>query len=197
MSRRSFPMTSSATEAAHRRLISAGAVLALAALMPLAPGWAQSAPTSLLPTPSTSAPVSGQAVAPSARVEGSGVAQSSGDGSVEVQQLQNLDYNAFGTIDEAHGGLPASLWSGTDVATADRLLEMVGPSASRPLNSLTRRVLLSVATPPSGDRAAKGKGESLIANRVRALWAMGRADDVAALVKGLPAPAVTPGLRRL
>lgn len=158
---------------------------------------ADEAPTSLLPAP----PAPGtQSPAPNAP-------QSTppGENAVQVQQLKGVDYDAFGTLDESHGGLPASLWANTDPALVAKLLPVLGPSNSRTFQNLIRRLLLSVAQPPgatsgaAGDpsAAAPANGESLVARRARALWTLGAADELATFLKSLPLPALTPSLRRL
>jgi hypothetical protein len=204
-------MANSAIERTRRRSLGTGGRLAL--LLPIAVtvglfasggARAQTQPTSLLPKPVVSTQLSPSAgLSPAASSAGAtepvtGTAPS--EGPVQVQQLQNLDINAFGTLDEAHGGLPAGLWSGTDPAVADKLLATVRPTASRPLAGLVRRLLLSVATPPAaadGAAAAAAQGPSLIERRAQALWTLGRADDLASLLKSLPLPAITPSLRRM
>ena len=81
----------------------------------------------------------------------------------------------------------------------------LGPSASRTLQNLMRRLLLSVAQPPGpaagtaadSTPAVPTKGDSLVARRAGALWALGDADDLATFLKSLPLPALTPPMRRL
>ncbi len=135
-------------------------------------------------------------MAPSVRIHVEGES-APGAAPIQVQQLQGLDYNGFGTLDESHGGLPTGFWSGTDATVAAKLLSILTPSASRPLESLIRRLLLSVATPPATAVATAVDGESLVVRRAQALWTLGRADDLADLLKSLPLPAITPPLRRL
>lgn len=194
-------MTASATERRTSGALRAGAALALALLAgPIAgrAAHAQNAPTSLLPAaPSVQAatPLSG---VPSASSAATPASAPPGETTVLEQPLSSLDPNAFGILDDSHGGLAAGMWSGTDAALVATLIPNLVPSASRPLEGLMRRLLLSVATPPEGgDTVVKHGGDPLLVQRARALWTLGDADDLAALLKALPLPAVTPSLRRL
>ena len=186
-----------------------GAVLALGLGCAALPAAAQNTPTSLLPPPnpptvilSPSAAASGtspgaspQAAPAAADQPINGTAPSAA--TVQAQQLQSPDVNGFGLLDPGNGGLPADFWSGTDAALADRLLTLLKPSVSAPMQRLARAVLLSSATPPAPVAGSPPPAEPFLARRAETLWALGRADDLATLLKTVPAPAQTPGLRRL
>jgi len=192
--------------AIERRAIAfrqAGVLAALAAGLCAWSGsaMAQNQPTSLLPVPNPPTVILSPSAAvspakPAAETEPiTGTAPSGSP--VQVQQLSGLDINGFGTLDESHGGLPSGFWSGTDAAVADKLLSILRPTASRPMQDLARAVLLSVATPPAVAAGSPAPSDPIIVRRAKTLWTLGRADDLANLLKSLPAPAITPPLRRI
>jgi len=115
------------------------------------------------------------------------------DQKVSVQELAVIDPNSTGVLDEQHGGLGRDMWAGTDIALVQKVLPLVTPTpTTRALRNLSRRLLLSIATVPAG----KAGPESLIKLRADKLWAMGEVEGLNQLLKGLPAPAFTPELRR-
>jgi hypothetical protein len=172
--------------------IGMAAALALAGVVTGSVAYAQSqpdaAPTSLLPA-------AGADKAPAAPIA-IPAATPPGDNPVQIQQLQSIDPSGFGTLDENRGGLPISIWANTDRALAVKLIANLGPSASRTLQGLVRRLLLSVSTPPAVADGVKPDDAFLIA-RARALWGLGEMDDLAAFLQALPLPSITPPLRRL
>jgi len=91
---------------------------------------------------------------------------------VQVETLGIVDPGAFGILREADGGMPRSLWRGSDRAHIERLLTQLRPSVSPAALTLTRRLLLSEAEPPAGEAAQPG----LFATRVDRLIAIGDPD---------------------
>ncbi len=169
-----------------------GATLAAAWSPVQAQSQPQNGPTSLLPAPADTKPPAASP-APAAAAAPAPASTPPGDNPVQVQELGNVDFNGFGTQDEIHGGFPMDLWSGSDPAFVTKALGALGPSASRPLESLIRRALLSVTTATG----AKAGDNAFLVARARALWAIGDTDDLVLLLKSVPLPAVTPPLRRL
>ncbi len=116
------------------------------------------------------------------------------DEPVHVQDLGAPDPNATGILDESHGGFGADMWAGADMATVQKVLPLLpAPTPWLTLRRLERRLLLSTAAVPAG----RPSGDPLIKLRADKLWALGELDGLVALLKGLPAPAMTPELRRL
>ncbi len=171
------------------------AALGLAALALSSAAQAQSqpdaAPISLLPQ------ASDKAVAPRTR------RRRLGSGNHAADRQSGPDSNAAKPRPQRfrqpwtknHGGLPISIWANTDRALAVKLISTVGPSASRTLQNLVRRLLLSVSTPPAVADGAKPDDAFLVGAR-RALWGLGDMDDLATFLQTLPAaidhPAVAP-----
>lgn len=113
----------------------------------------------------------------------------------EVEELKAPDPDAIGTLDEAQGGLGMGMWHGTPAALVRKMLPAL-PAApgSRAAHSLSRRLLLSAAAAPNGNR---GQTPSLLELRAERLFAMGEIDGLAALLKAAPASLASPGLSRL
>ena len=109
---------------------------------------------------------------------------------VEVDVIQEVDPEAAGLFEEAEGGFGVDMWSGTTHEFVERLLPRLPSDAGwKTARSLARRLLLSIAHPPTGRRST-----SLIAIRIERLMAMGLSDDAAALMRGLPADNRFPAL---
>ena len=113
----------------------------------------------------------------------------------EVEELKAPDPDSVGALDESHGGLGMGMWHGTPAATVRKVLPAL-PTApgSRAMHSLSRRLLLSAATAPEGNR---GHLPSLLEMRAERLFAMGEMDGLASLLKAAPASHSSPGLARL
>lgn len=190
------------------RAIATGALSVLLAFACAGSALAQNAPISLLPQSqpkSPSAPAATPAPPTSAPAPaGAGTAQAPApqaaqpvnplEQKVEVQTLGRIDPGAVGPLDQSNGGFAQTMWAGTDSATVKALLPVAGlGTTSRVAQSLLRRLLLTGAAPPEG----RAEGDPLPLLRARRLWAMGDLDDMAALLKLLPASALTPQIRRL
>ena len=139
--------------------------LALIALAPLAHAQ-QSGPIRLAPDP-----VPAKATPEASQPE---VLPTERPGGVLIRGLDAVAEDAVGTLTIADGSLGDEMWDGSSRATAIRLLEELPVAApSGAARRLTRRLLLSIATPPSG----AAKQSSLLAARVAGLVAIGAPDD--------------------
>ncbi|KIL99768.1 hypothetical protein CCC_03940 [Paramagnetospirillum magnetotacticum MS-1] len=113
----------------------------------------------------------------------------------EVEELKAPDPDAVGVLDEAQGGLGMAMWHGTPAALVRKVLPSLPAAAgSRAVHSLTRRLLLSAATAPEGNR---GQSPSLLELRAERLFAMGEVDGLSSLLKAAPGALASPGLSRL
>ena len=102
---------------------------------------------------------------------------------VSVQDLGGVGGEAVGVLGPRQGGLGAALWTGADRALVERLIpQLPARSQSRAVRDLTRRLLLTAATPPEGE------GESnFVALRAERLLAMGDVDGASQLIGNTPA----------
>lgn len=116
---------------------------------------------------------------------------------VKSGEIDRLDPESSGTLDDTNGGLGIDLWNGTRRGLVERLLPML-PSTprSRVARQLTRRLLLTAARPPEGEPVDAVGPSSLLARRVELLLDMGLADDAAELVRMIPASELTGQLAR-
>lgn len=100
-------------------------------------------------------------------------------GSVQAQQLTQLDAWSIGAIGPAQGAFPTDMWVRSDPAVLalafDRLPAVYKSPAAQ---MLARRVLLSGAEAPRGDAAAAAR------KRFEALGKMGAADELATIGAG-------------
>lgn len=113
----------------------------------------------------------------------------------EVEELKAPDPDSMGVLDESHGGLGREMWRGTSAETVRRLIPALpAASGSHTLQELTRRLLLSAAAAPEGNR---GRTPPLLELRAERLAAMGDAEGLASLLKTVPASIATPGLSQL
>jgi hypothetical protein len=102
---------------------------------------------------------------------------------VEVDQLQAIDPDSVGVLDESQGGFGVDMWEGTARSLVERLLPALPTEmGSRAMRDLARRLLLSVATVPAGPATEP----SLIARRVERLAAMGEVGAVVELLDAAP-----------
>ena len=102
---------------------------------------------------------------------------------VEVDQLQAIDPDSVGVLDESQGGFGIDMWEGTPRSLVEQLLPSLPVTTqSRAMRDLMRRLLMSVATAPAGPAAEP----SLIAIRVERLAAMGEIGAVLELLNVAP-----------
>ena len=111
---------------------------------------------------------------------------------IKVDSLQGIDPDSVGTLTPDKGGFGPEMWQGTRRPLVERLLPglPVG-TASRSMRDLMRRLLLSAARVPAGE-----KKENLIAMRVSRLAAMGDIANVVALLRAAPNRSEDPALLR-
>lgn len=106
---------------------------------------------------------------------------------VDSSSLADVDPDSIGLLSPADGGLGYDMWDGAPRALIDRLLpEMQLPTASPSLNSLARKLLLSMAGIPAPASAKDAPKRSLTAARVERLLALGDVSgawDLAQLAK--------------
>lgn len=116
-------------------------------------------------------------------------------GGVQVQPLQAIDADSAGTLSAAEGGFGEAMWRGTPRAVIERLLPHLPVAAdSAAMHDLARRLLLSVAVPPAGER---GKTGSLLAIRADLLLRMGAFEAVDDLLAAAPRRTDDPTLARI
>lgn len=102
---------------------------------------------------------------------------------VQVSPLQAIDPDSAGVLDQSKGGFGVDMWAGASRDLVQRLVPQLPAAAPSPLmHDLMRRLLLSVATAPAGERAEPG----LVALRIERLAAMGDADGVKDLLTAAP-----------
>ncbi len=146
---------------------------------------AAGAPKALTPAPAAPAdekPAATGAAAPGAAAP-----------SVEVKTLSKVDPDSVGVIDAAQDGFPVDMWDGTDRALVERLLPLLPERMVSPvMRDLTRRLLLTRALAPTG----VASGKSLLALRVRRLFAMGDLTGAQRLLQNAPTQLVEEGLTR-
>ncbi len=175
------------------------------ASLPKAIGWALAALLSLLapaavlaqgaPIPLLPGPAAGPTASPAGGLrDGATEPSQPRAANVLVQELGTLDPNAIGVLDESHGGFDSEMWAGGNLATLQKVLPLLpAPTPWRSLARLERKLLLTAAALPPG----RPGGEPLIKLRADKLWALGEVEGLAALLKLVPNPAMTPELRRL
>ena len=102
---------------------------------------------------------------------------------IEIEVLEEVDPDSLGILESHQGGLGELMWSGTSRARANALMNLVpSASTSSAVRDLTRRVLLSNATAPEGDM----DDESLVAQRINLLYAMGDIEAMRTLMDIAP-----------
>jgi len=131
-------------------------------------GLAQSGPpVKLGPQPRVAQPESGNAV----------------PGGMRIQNLDRLNPDSVGVLDDDNGGLGAALWRGSSRATVASLLTRLPVQYRSPaLRDLAVRLLLTRAVAPGGLVV----GESLVSKRLDRLYRMGEIYRAAALIRATP-----------
>lgn len=189
---RADPMRRTALWAALALVLAAGAAQAqsgrptpLAPPNPLSPS--QTGPSGTRPT----APP----VRPAATIESQPLSNETakpGEASVAPvasDPLRPVDTESLGLMSEQQGGFGVTLWSNTRRDVVEALLPRLPTNVTAPsLQSLERRLLLSIATPPEGDRAGSG----LMPIRVERLYARGDVLAALDLANALPPRDVDP-----
>jgi hypothetical protein len=172
------------------RLLGAGlfaAVSLLAAWVP-AEVWAQGGPTQLIPgvSPSDSSQSQPADTQPADTRPLDQRRPANVPEGVQIERLGAVDPAGLGLLREADGGLPRSLWQGTDRGQVERLIAAIKPTRSAAALTLTRRLLLSEADPPSGTAGQPG----LFALRRARLVAIGDPDSAFQLARLAPGDSV-------
>jgi hypothetical protein len=94
---------------------------------------------------------------------------------VEAAALGNIDPESIGLLSNAEGGLGADMWKGTSRTLIAKLFMAISlPTASKTLNSLAHRLLLTVASVPEG---TTDSNQSLVSMRIEKLLALGMTED--------------------
>lgn len=113
-------------------------------------------------------------------------------GGIRIETLKAPDANAVGVLDETQGGFGVDMWSGSSRALVQKLVPALPATApSRTMRDMMRRLLLSTAAVPEGPVPP---GDSLLAQRVERLWAMGDVAGMLALLDAAPRTAETAAL---
>jgi len=101
---------------------------------------------------------------------------------IQVDSLNAVNPESAGTLTPETGGFPLTLWQGASRELVERLLpEIPGRLASPTLRDLSRRMMLSMATPPVGDVR-----KDLLNIRIGRLAAMGDLLSVGQLLQSVP-----------
>lgn len=113
-----------------------------------------------------------------------------GTARIVVDSLQGIDPDSIGTLSAEQGGFGSDAWRGTARGLVEKMLPRLPvESSSRAMRNLMRRLLLSTARAPEGE-----KKENLIAMRVGRLAAMGDVASVVALLQAAPTRGEDPAL---
>ena len=113
-----------------------------------------------------------------------GLPSSSGDASVQVDKLATIDPDSGGTLAPENGGLPGTLWQGTDWEPVRSLVEALPVETPSPvMRGLMRRLLLTQAVPPGGNRQP-GEFATLRARQLIAMGEVNAANDLLATIPG-------------
>lgn len=170
-----------------RNRLLAGAALGL---LTLAPAWAQTGkPTPLAPPQGSR--TNAAPVRPAATIESQPLSNETakpGEASVApvaTNELRPVDSESLGLLSEQAGGFGVNLYANTRRDIVEALLPALPAAVTAPaLQSLERRVLLSIALPPEGDRGQRG---GLMPLRIERLYARGDLNAVLDLANALPA----------
>jgi hypothetical protein len=106
-------------------------------------------------------------------------------------QLPAIDIESLGVLSESNGGFGVNLWAETRRDVVEALLaKLPAVLTASSLQSLQRRLLLSIAAPPQGQNPAK----NLMALRIERLMAMGEPAGAMELVRAVPQRQVDPAM---
>jgi hypothetical protein len=110
------------------------------------------------------------------------------------QSLGTLNADGYGLLDGRTGGLGPDMWTGTTMADALALVQALPVGTpSRAMTALTRRVLLTTATPPVSTSGEQNG--ALMPARADVLFQMGLQGDLSDMLARLPDDVVSDGLR--
>ena len=114
---------------------------------------------------------------------------------IEIGELDTLDPDSGGTLEESMGGLGVAMWAGTPRLTIEQLLPQLPAELTSPgLHDLARRLLLTTAIAPPAQ--ADSQGASLVGLRVEKLGEMGLTGAVVDMVAIAPSRDSDPALVR-
>ncbi len=101
---------------------------------------------------------------------------------ISVLNLGTVAGEAVGVLGPRQGGFGTSLWTGADRPMVERLVpKLPARSSSRTVRDLTRRLLLTAATPPAGEGQ-----QNFVTLRAERLFAMGDVEGAAQLINNTP-----------
>lgn len=99
---------------------------------------------------------------------------------VEIGKLKDVDPSVAGLLDEINGGLGLNMWAGSNRSRIEHLLRKLPMGTLSPvIQDLARRLLLSTAAVPSGEKLFP----SLLGIRVERLMAGGHIEEVNELLE--------------
>jgi hypothetical protein len=108
---------------------------------------------------------------------------------VASDPLRAIDSESLGLLSEQAGGFGVNLWANTRRDIVEALMPRLPAAVAAPsLQSLQRRLLLSIAAPPEGERSGPG----LMPLRVERLYARGDLEAAVELANALPPRDVDP-----
>ncbi|MCG8509830.1 MAG: hypothetical protein MI741_11445 [Rhodospirillales bacterium] len=151
------------------------------------------APLLLAPPVQLQPPAQAPDAAPSGTAAGETPPQTPGTG-VQVDALQTIDPDSVGVLTAGDGGFGETMWQGTKRRLVDDLLPRLPiKTSSATMRDLERRLLLSAAAPPTGEK----KAGSLISLRTGLLAMMGDLDSADSLLQASPERGANPDLMRI
>jgi hypothetical protein len=195
------------------RLLSIAAAAVIMAVGPASDAWAQSTgeagqsggpvllrPGTPLPEPDAAhrgvAPLDTEAGEPTSIVvpgnrgqdEQSLAVQTRATQEIEVNALEEIAPDSIGVLDPNTGGFGVEMWRGSDRGVIVSLLRRLPDDMnSRSMRELTRRLLLSIATPP--ETASNGQADaqvSLLVLRIERLASLGEVPGLNDLLSAVP-----------
>jgi len=111
-----------------------------------------------------------------------GAPAASAPSGIEVAPLAPVDPEWSGTLGEAQGGFPPTLWQGTPRSVVLALVPALPLTTSPTLQTLERRLLLANALAPAGAEDSSG----FLALRAKKLLTLGAVEDAASLLALAP-----------